>query len=108
MVDTTQENRIAALGGEIGVRVFAFHDSHVGQVTGDDLGAKSSELVLVNFGGEDCSRGADYLCRGKSVFAVTGANVGDDGSRFPLHYGGEAFDFVCGVRAGVVARYGSS
>jgi len=100
MVDATQEDRVAAIGGQIGVGVFAFEDGYVGKVAFGHFGAKAGELVLVNFGGEDFAGRADYLGCRKSVLSVARTDVGDDGSRLPFHNRSEALDLVVGVGMG--------
>src|SRR6266576_2011418 len=97
VIDAAQKNGVTAFGREIGIGVFTFEDRYVGQVALGHFGTQFGKLVCVNFGGEDFAGGTDDLRRGKGVFAVACADVGDDSSGPPFHHGGEAFDFVVGV-----------
>jgi hypothetical protein len=100
MIDTTQEDRIATLGGEIRVTFLAFEDDHVSQVALCDLRTQLGEFFCIDFGGEDFSSSAYNLRRSKGESAVTGADIGHDGSWFPVHKRGEALHFVGGIGIG--------
>jgi hypothetical protein len=104
MVDATQENGVAALGGKISVGVFAFENEYVGKVALGHFSAQLCELVAVNFGGEDFAGRTDDLCCDKGVRAVARADVGNNGSGLPFHYGGEALDFSVSVGTGTMEQ----
>src|SRR5258708_8749758 len=103
VVNAAQKNGVAAFGWEIGIGVFTFEYGYVGQVALGHFGTQFCEFISVNLGGEDFAGGTDYLRRGKGVLSVACANVGNDGSAPPFHYGGQAFDFIVGVGVGVGA-----
>src|SRR6266446_5599548 len=107
MIDTTQEDGVAAFGRKICVRFLAFEDDHVVQVALCDLGAQFGEFFRVDFGGEDFSRRAYNLRYGKGVSAITGADIGDYGSGFPVHERSEALHFVGGIGIGATERSNS-
>src|ERR1700687_5463821 len=108
VIDATQKDRIPATGGKIRVRFLALHDNYIGQVPLGHLGSQDGKFFFVNFGGEDFSRAAYELRRSKGVLAVARADVGDDGSRLPLHQGCQPLVFVNGNGLGATQQTSES